>query len=506
MHIILKGGMGPNFQKNKVYIFNEDGEKLHELEASFCFFINKPDGSTAILTASDDKAGMTYRLYDDQFNFKKEYLVEKFRTSNYAGNPLSFVKINGQDKIVFSHYEKQFMNTSMVVTPDNHLLVQIADLDLNIEKEIKLPLTSKFPDENMVFALGNFGTLPFTEQYAITSHNFNSDDKLEIIYALSYRDMVNDKTWSNYYVASEDGTIVKEINKDVIAVKGLSPIEGEKDQVGFVVGDDNVISSIDMLNVETMEDAVSFPVIFNEQFLTTNFDRFSNNGTYSYMLGTNNGIKDVDTNKSYGIVNQASKDGVLEKENRIFIGYDPVGFSVVLNSDTLNPKVYNDDEDIEFSYVHFQKMPVGTKYYNTFSVSKGGDEVLFTKNGMGDVGDVKSSSFLRNKDNTKFTKLGVVYQVGNNPIITSEFYDLPLSKTLAVNEIKNKAQVYVDKLNNSLNWKDKAEEFQIFSMSGQLVKRGSNDNKTSMDGLEKGVYIIKLKYKNKLVTSKFIAN
>ncbi len=503
----FEGGMGPNFQKNTIYIINQDGEKLHELDAQFCYFINKPDGSTAILTALDTSAGMKYKLYDDQFNFKKEYLVEKFRTSNYAGNPLSFIKINGEDKLVFSHYEKQFMNTSMVVTPDNHLLVKIADLDLNFEKEIKLNLTSKLPNENMIFALGNFGTLPFAEKYSITSHNYNADDKLEITYALSYRDMINDKTWSNYYVASEDGTIIKEINKDVIALKGLSPIENEKDQVGFIVGNDNVISSIDMLNLDTMEEAVSFPVMFNNLLLTSNFDRFANNGTYSYMLGTNNGIKDNNTNKSYGLINQVSKTGVVEKETKLFIGYDPVGFTVMLNSDTLNPKIYNNDEDMEFSYVHFQKLPVGTKYYNTYSVSKGGDDILFTKDGQGTLGDVKSASFLRNNDNTKYTKMGIVYQVGNAQIITSEFFDLPLTKALATHDTKNEAsKVYVNKVTQMLTWKDNAEEYQIYSMSGQLIKKGYNDNKTSIYGIEKGVYIVKLKYKKGLVTSKFILN
>ncbi|WP_313028028.1 hypothetical protein [Soonwooa sp.] len=51
----------------------------------------------------------------------------------------------------------------------------------------------------------------------------------------------------------------------------------------------------------------------------------------------------------------------MEKEIKLNIGTDPQMFMPILNSETLSPTIYNNDNDVEFTYLHKYKFPTGTK-------------------------------------------------------------------------------------------------------------------------------------------------
>ncbi|SKB96824.1 Por secretion system C-terminal sorting domain-containing protein [Soonwooa buanensis] len=506
----FEGGTGPNYQKNVNYIFNEDGEKIGEIPGIGAFVRRKANQEIRLITRNLDypTTGTFYKLYDQSFNLKKEYFVDKSFTNGYAGSPLSFINVNGQEKLVLSQYEKLFMTPSQEVTPDNHLVVKIADLDFNFEKEVKLNIQSKYPDKPKTFARANFATFPLTSQFSISNHTFNNDDQLEFLYAITYQDVLQDKMWSNYYVADEAGNILKSYEDNVIGEFALASIEGEKEQVGFVVGDGNVIQRYDMFDVADWSTKVSFSSIINNQMLKPTFNRFKNpENTTSYIFATNNGVREEGSNISYGLVNEYSVTGEFQKENRIYIGIDPQGFSVNLSDGLLSPYVYNEDAKREFTYAYFAKVPNSTKYYNTMSIGTGDGEVLFSKDGLGTLGDVNGTGFLRDHTNSRINKLGVYYKIPGATIISTEFYDVPFTNNLSTSNIlKKDISIYIDRLNKTLNWTENAEIYEVYSMSGALLKSGKNTNKISTADMLNGVYIIKLKTKNFLSTKKFIVN
>lgn len=498
----FEGGSGPAFQKSAIWVLNENGEKLTQFEASSAKFLKSSNGDIRIVTSIENDNNTTFKLYDTNYTELKTEAIATNLFYNYAGSPLSILKIKGEDKIVMSHYEKLFMdNDTFEVTPDNHLLVKIYDLNFNLEKTIPLDISSIYPDAPYIFALGDFGTLPFNYKFEITDKTFNDDEALEILYTIRYEDLINDNSWANYYVANEQGQRIKSLEKDIIGIMELTPITGQDDQLGFIIGEGDFGSAIETFNIQSWTNGFSFPASYNGQTLSANFNRIPNAGSYSYLAGLGQG-KTID-NVAYGLINQYSATGVFEKEIKLNIGTNPQMFFPVLNSETLSPTIYNNDNDIEFSYIHKHKFPTGTKLYNEFSVSKDYQTPIFSVKGDGTYGDIISSGFVRDETESNIKKLAVLYR-NNAYDVTTEFYDLPLT-TLATTDIaKNKAKIYYDDKLQVIGSLEKADKFEVYNAVGNLVSVASNTNKVSAASFAKGLYIIKLTTNSVVTTSKVI--
>ncbi len=498
----FEGGSGPDYQKNAIWVVNENGEKLKEFDATSGKFLKSASGDLRILTSVEKDPSTTFTLHDTNYNVLKTETINTDLFYNYGGSPLSILKIKGEDKIVMAHYEKLFMdNDTFEVTPDNHLLVKIFDVNLNLEKTIPLDLTSIHPDSPYVFALGDFGTLPFSYKFEITDKTFNDDEALEIMYAIRYEDLINDNSWANYYVANEQGQRIKSLEKDIIGIMEMTPIATQDDQLGFIIGEGDFGSSIDTFNIQSWTDGFSFPASYNGQTLTANFNRIPNAGSYSYLAGLGQG-KTID-NVAYGIINQYAKTGQFEKEIKLNIGTNPQMFFPVLNSETLSPTTYNNDNDIEFSYIHKHKFPTGTKLYNEFSVAKDYQTPIFSVKGDGAYGDIISSGFVRDETETNIKKLAMLYR-NSTYDITTEFYDLPLATLATTDVAKNKAKIYYDDKSQVIGSLEKADKFEVYNAVGNLVSVASNTNKVSATSFAKGLYIVKLTTNAVVTTSKVI--
>ncbi|WP_300672707.1 T9SS type A sorting domain-containing protein [Soonwooa sp.] len=498
----FEGGVGPAFQKSAVWVFNENGVKLKELPVNSAKYIRTASGETRIFGAYDGEENNEFRLYDANFNEMKSVPVAAKLSTNYAGSPVSFLKIKGQDKIVLAHYEKLFMNQQTYeVTPDNHLLVKIYDTDFNLEKTIPLDLTSIYPESPYIFALGDFGTLPFNYKFEITDKTFNDDDDLEIMYTIRYEDVINDKSWANYYVANEQGRRIRSLEKKIISVGEMAPIAGKDDQLAFIIGEGDFGSSIDTFDLQSWKDGFSFPAKYNDQILSTNFNRIPSTNGYDYLIGLGSG-KQID-NVAYGLVNQYFKDGEFKKEIKLNIGTNPQMFVPILNGETLDPHVYNSDDDYEFTYIHKHKFPTGSKMYNEFSISKDYQTPIFALKGDGSYGDIVSSGFLRDEHEKAILKLAMLYQ-NTASVTTTEFYDVPFS-TLATNDVKkSEAKIYFDDKTKSIGTLDKADKFEVYNAVGNLVINQSNTKIVSAANLSKGLYVVKLTINGQVTTSKVI--
>lgn len=501
----FEGGSGPDYQKNKVLVINDKGQKLSEFTGTSTYLVKKENGAPDIIVFSDDNSTSNISLYDATLNLKKSIVYPSNLTYSLAGTPVSFKTINGKDKFIVSHYEKKFMdNATYEVTPDNHLLVKIYDMEFNLEKTIPLDLTTGHPDKPFVFALGNFGSFYFGGRHEITTNLYNNNENdYEILYGMRYEDLVNDKSWVNYYVANEQGTRFKSLEKDIISGYNMASISGKDEQVGFVLGSGDVGSGIQMFDIESWQTSFYFPASHNGQLLSTNFSRIPNGDSYSYLFGMAQGV--AENGKVYGVINQYSALGESEKSIKLDLGEDPQMFLPILNQSTLNPHIYNSDDDIEYAYIHKHKKTVGTGMYNQFTVAKENKQVLLDVKGDTDKGDIISSGFLLNKAGTAFDKLAVVYNTNSN-YTTTDFFTVPFTYLGTQSSTKEAITVYTDKTKNLLGWTKLVTSFELYNSSGAVVKQGKNSKETSTQFLVPGVYVLKLTLGNEQYNKKVIIN
>lgn len=509
----FEGGMGPEYQKNAVWVVDENGTVLTKLEGVLANIVDGSNGNKNIVTyESSDDLGATIKVLNNHFDELNTVTIPADLLNYYLGDPLKFLKIKGQNKLVTSHYEKVFLDPdTWEVTPDNHLMINVYDDNLNLENTYKMDIASVFPDEPMTMPQAKFGTFLFGDKYDITDKTFNSDDQLEFLYQIEYYNMLTDKTWTYNYVGNENGEKVLSYEQPISDAIGLQPIAGEEDQAGFILtsldngggrkdGDSGM--SVQMFNIKSWSEQFNFPAVYKGDQLSAYYNRIPSAGGYSYLFGLGEGK--IENGTAYGVVNQYSKTGELEKAINLNIGQNPYLFIPLLGADYLNPTLFNTDSEMEYTYVHKHNDGTGT-LFNTISIAKDHLEPFFNVTGSDESGDLIGSGFVFDKPGSKFIKFAVVHDaITSSGEGLTEFFNIPFINLGTQDSALNGLKVYTDQHNQIVGWTEKANHFAIYDASGRLVKAGQNASQTSTAGLQKGMYVISLQTAKTKVTSKFI--
>ena len=264
-------------------------------------------------------------------------------------------------------------NNTLEVTPDNHLLVKIFDNGLNPEKQISLPVP-EVAEGSYVFGLSEFGVFYGDHKYDITDHVFNDDDNLEILYSVYYLDMMNDKAWRNFYVADETGATIKSLEESVINYIQMNEIEGQEDQMSFILGEGEAGSSIKMFDIPSWNTVYDFPAVYNGDLLSVYYNRIPNNVAkdHSEPFFTVNGNPETGNLSSSGFLNDENGKPYKLYMNYYKSGstlnttefYDiPIATLHVNNVKANNIKVYTDKNE------QLAKFTETVAYYNVYSTS-----------------------------------------------------------------------------------------------------------------------------------------
>lgn len=140
----------------------------------------------------------------------------------------------------------------------------------------------------------------------------------------------------------------------------------------------------------------------------------------------------------------------------------------------ISDTIFNNDDDIEFSYIHKHKGMKGNTLYNQYSIAKASQNPIFELSGYGKEGDISGSGFIFDA-NWKPIKLGIVHEVMNGSMVT-KFFNLPLNNgQLSVQEVqKDQLNFYYNHSQQTIGWKDRALQYEIYDMSGRIVKSGDS--------------------------------
>ncbi|HAV02845.1 MAG TPA: hypothetical protein DCW95_06600 [Chryseobacterium sp.] len=167
-----------------------------------------------------------------------------------SGNVVNFLTVKGQPSLVLAHYEKVFMdNDTFEVFPDDHPVVGVYDLQLNLLKKVLLDITSAYPEEPFTLPMAEFGMFFNYGKYEITDHTFNTDDALEFMYSISYFDLMGDKTWNHYFAGNEAGERILSLKYDIVGSAPLQELAGQQDQVALYIGDGAYVNALRMFNI-----------------------------------------------------------------------------------------------------------------------------------------------------------------------------------------------------------------------------------------------------------------
>lgn len=484
----FEGGMGPEFQKNAVWMIDEDGAILNKFEdTSFVKFVKNSDGTTNLFTYNDDETTMKLAVYNQSLEpiSAKEYLSDLFLF--FSGSPVSVINVDGQQKIVVARYEKLFMdNATLEVTPENHLVLEIFNQNLGLEKQVNIPLPA-YEQDSYIFGLAEFGVFYGDNKYEITKNVFNADEKLEFLYSISYQDLMQDKSWTNYFVANDEGNTLKSMESTVVDLISMKEIAGQEDQMSFILEDEEGNQSIKMFDIPSWQTVKEFPAEYNGDLLSSYYNRIPNAGTYQYLMGLGEPV--LEGNNYFGVINKYTPAGELSGSVKLNIGEEPLRFSPLLFDDILEPSVFDSDAAMEYNYVYSFKYPGNAKVFNSFNVAKETGSLIFTVNGDETKGDVFGSGFLVDNNNKPY-KLGVVYGDMSDQTKTTEFFDIPFEFLATSNVSKNNIKSYTDKARQIVGFTEKLAAYKVYNMLGTLVSKGNNAKEISTSSWVKGMYLV----------------
>ncbi|KEY19306.1 T9SS type A sorting domain-containing protein [Kaistella antarctica] len=492
---------GPESQLDEIFVVTEDGVKRATLDGYGAKVVSAASG-VKIMTFHDAEEEMLVTNYNlDDFTLDKSMGISFDLLNFMSGSPVNFMDVKGVPSLVLAHYEKLFIdNDTFEVFPDNHLIVGIYDFDLNLKKNISLDIRTSYPDEPYTIPAAQFGMFYGYGKYDITDHTFNDDDEIEVLYSISYFDLLGDSEWNHYFVGNESGARIRSLEDNVIGRTELQPLPGHDDQIGLYIGADEQVGSIKMFDVKNWASVYEFPAFYNEELLSLNFNRIPAGDSYDYLFGMPE--LEVVNDLSYGKINHYDKLGQFKKATKLSLGENVVNFTPLLYGEALTPNLYLNDGQPTYTYV--SKHLVSGKGYNILRVAKSETDIIFEVQGDAAKGDLVGSRYMTNI-NDEIKNLALLYTTGDYNL-TIDFYDLPFSiLSTQSTTIKNSLMVYVDNANQAVRWNETSNSFAVYSMTGSLVRQGGKSDQVSTVGLPKGVYILMITTpKGEKLTKRFI--
>lgn len=355
-------GQGPIACRDTLYIINEDGEILSKIgNTSGASFHMVPSGfftekRVSVFDAyySDLSDTMHVHIYKPKDLLKEtssplHTFAIPADLSSYCEGPLAqLMDVDGELYYVNTQYEKPFISNGDQENPEvemnnkfNIFLYNVSDF--TVAKKIQLPLIG-IEDNNY-----SMSSLMHFEDYMFTRHAFNSDDKMEILYAMSRYDISCDCEKLQFYVMDENGNILKDIVEGVSSVIQLQNIPGKSDEYALLMGGGDMVTAIKMLEMPSMKENFTFPAVHENELLSVNFERVPNvNGDYDYVFGLGRG--ESADNTVYGGIAYYNRDGKSVKRVRINLGANALMFQPIINAMTMNPYVLVPDSKQEYLY------------------------------------------------------------------------------------------------------------------------------------------------------------
>lgn len=492
--------MGPEGQIWEIWIINSNGDILGKVDGNAAYAkLDSNNNKVLYSFKSDYTDAITISAYNpSNFEVIDEYFISSDVINFYMGMPFDFIEVDGQEYLMVSHYESLFMdNMTLEVYPDNHLIVKLLDFDFQEVKSMSFEIESRYDNlGEFVIPMAEFGTF-FTNSernFNISKDIFNSDSKFEILYGVYYYDMIQDKEWSTYRVADEDGEILHELNEFIVGINpDILEIEGEDTQVAFLYGENEPeATNLGFFDVENWYFTTTFDAVYLDDQLSDKFNRIPYQDTYHYLIGI--GSPDIVEDNTYGVINEYTKSGDLYKRHRLYLPENVELFQPILTSTVLTPNLFTEEsEELHFLYVYLERMNEGF-ITNNLIIAKDAENVLVEFRGDGVDGNIISAGVGMNYTGTKIDNFYISYEADDFKQLI-DFYKLPFVQLLGVENFdQTSLSVYPNPSKDFIHIKSNSlvNGIKIYSMGGKLVHSqllSSTQSSVNISSLPIGIYI-----------------
>lgn len=357
------------------------------------------------------------------------------RINYLQGSCFNCMNVDGTPYYVLAQYDKPFTNTDVddgskdVKQEPNNFLV-LRTLDENFDKVDSIRVSIDAP-EGIPYrsaAFGLFGNNDLSKGY------FNNSGKLNYVVGLyDYVPSLDGDLISYAVYDSENGKLKDICDKVTSNKRGLlNTIHGKSEQMWFLqtIGtSEGSGQQIQLVDVPSCEKVGVLPQSIDGNAISSNFDRYpttANAQGYQYVIA----LSQAQSNEAGEVlapIAWVNPDRTIDHVDRLNLGLKAENFTPLINSTSLNPYLFNTDDDMEYVYIAKKRREDGSnKIDNVLEVSKLDGTVL--KSWRGDDTHVfEKASFPVMNDLGK-RQMFVVFNDTENNKYDMNFYDLPFTK------------------------------------------------------------------------------
>lgn len=357
------------------------------------------------------------------------------RITYLQGSCFNCMNVDGTPYYVLAQYDKPFTNTDVddgskdvKQEPDNFLVLRTLDKNFDKVDSIRVSIDAPEGIPYRSAAFGLFGNNDLSKGY------FSNSGKLNYVVGLyDYVPSLDGDLISYAVYDSENGKLKDICDKVTSNKRGLlNTIHGKSEQMWFLqtIGtSEGSGQQIQLVDVPSCEKVGVLPQSIDGNAISSNFDRYpttANAQGYQYVIA----LSQAQSNEAGEVlapIAWVNPDRTIDHVDRLNLGLKAENFTPLINSTSLNPYLFNTDDDMEYVYIAKKRREDGSnKIDNVLEVSKLDGTVL--KSWRGDDTHVfEKASFPVMNDLGK-RQMFVVFNDTENNKYDMNFYDLPFTK------------------------------------------------------------------------------
>lgn len=357
------------------------------------------------------------------------------RITYLQGSCFNCMNVDGTPYYVLAQYDKPFTNTDVddgskdvKQEPGNFLVLRTLDKNFDKVDSIRVSIDAPEGIPYRSAAFGLFGNNDLSKGY------FSNSGKLNYVVGLyDYVPSLDGDLISYAVYDSENGKLKDICDKVTSNKRGLlNTIHGKSEQMWFLqtIGtSEGSGQQIQLVDVPSCEKVGVLPQSIDGNAISSNFDRYpttANAQGYQYVIA----LSQAQSNEKGEVlapIAWVNPDRTIDHVDRLNLGLKAENFTPLINSTSLNPYLFNTDDDMEYVYIAKKRRTDGSnKIDNVLEVSKLDGTVLKSWRGD-DTHMFEKASFPVMNDLGK-RQMFVVFNDTENNKYDMNFYDLPFTK------------------------------------------------------------------------------
>ena len=357
------------------------------------------------------------------------------RITYLQGSCFNCMNVDGTPYYVLAQYDKPFTNTDVddgskdvKQEPNNFLVLRTLDKKFDKVDSIRVSIDAPEGIPYRSAAFGLFGNNDLSKGY------FSNSGKLNYVVGLHDYAPALDGDLISYAVYDSENGKLKDICDKVTSNKRglLNTIHGKSEQMWFLqtIGtSEGSGQQIQLVDVPSCEKVGVLPQSIDGNAISSNFDRYpttANAQGYQYVIALSK-AQSNEAGEVLAPIAWVNPDCTIDHVDRLNLGTKAENFTPLINSTSLNPYLFNTNDDMEYVYIAKKRREDGSnKLDNVLEVSTLDGTVI--KSWRGDDNYVFSQASFPVMNDLGKRQMFVVFEDRANNKYDMNFYDLPFTK------------------------------------------------------------------------------